>query len=745
MANDQYLGGVQLLVSCDTNSFVDAAAGRSATVAGSLSQASPTHTGFGNVGYINGAAAVGVRFPTSTDFCLTQADGDFTIEFWFYPNSANGGKTLFSFGNKAVSAGWILYGVGTIYGYGLSFQSRNSAGTVTGIFSFTDYTSNLNSNAWNHVALVREGSTTRLYVNGAQKYGSSANYANYNTYESAANATHTLNIGADYTGAAYDEPLQGAIDDIRYTRGVVRYPGGTTFTPPTEPNPISGTALFLPLATLGTAIVDSCGHVITNTGTASITSGTGHAGGANALYLDGSTQYLTTPTSAGMTMVGNTFTMEGWFKSDTGAGGVIRPLMNNGDGTSGGFKIEITAGDVLKAYVYCGATAIAITGATNVTVNAYHHFALNKASGDVFRLYLDGVEQGTSVTQGGSITAASATQIGYDGTNFFKGYLDDIRVLKGLSIYDAAFTPPAYNLTQLPANSGTGSPSLNAMTSSATQQAINTGSPALQLNTLTSDFTRTIYPWGAPALSLNAMTSSGVGRVPLVLATMSDTLNLSTTALPSLTAAVTMTSSLSLTTPTTAGNLLDGSLLSSLLSSTSLVGSHDQSVVWTEHLVIISTVDKSATGTAWVINANTKAVSMYDEYPFHSLIPHQGKFYGISDEGLFLLEGDDDDGSKIDAFVLTKKTDFGNTTLNRVPYVYAGADAPDGLTVAVHTDEGRFEYSAPATDGLQNTRAKIGMGLRSRFWQVELRNVDGGDMTIESLEVMPTKQDRRIK
>jgi hypothetical protein len=81
------------------------------------------------------------------------------------------------------------------------------------------------SQAWTHVALVRNSGVVTAYINGSQIFTGS------NTYAMQSPPSPTT-VGARYT---LSESLDGYIDDLRITKGVARYTAN--FTPPTAPFP----------------------------------------------------------------------------------------------------------------------------------------------------------------------------------------------------------------------------------------------------------------------------------------------------------------------------------------------------------------------------------------------------------------------------------------------------------------------------------------------------------------------------
>lgn len=89
--------------------------------------------------------------------------------------------------------------------------------------------STLIDSTWHHGAFVRDVNTLRLYLDGTQLGTVSC-------------AGHTCTDGTSTNfaiGAKGDagNPMTGNLDEVRVTKGVCRYPNGTSFTPPTAAFP----------------------------------------------------------------------------------------------------------------------------------------------------------------------------------------------------------------------------------------------------------------------------------------------------------------------------------------------------------------------------------------------------------------------------------------------------------------------------------------------------------------------------
>ena len=78
--------------------------------------------------------------------------------------------------------------------------------------------------------------------------------------------------------------------------------------------------------------------------------------------------------------------------------------------------------------------------------NTWHHIALSR-SGTSTRLFLDGVQVGSTYTDSNNyLVGASRPIFGASGFNTadvnYLGYIDDFRITRGYARYTSTFTPP---------------------------------------------------------------------------------------------------------------------------------------------------------------------------------------------------------------------------------------------------------------------------------------------------------------
>ncbi|MGH7176133.1 MAG: hypothetical protein ACREJC_02025 [Tepidisphaeraceae bacterium] len=141
----------------------------------------------------------------------------------------------------------------------------------------------------------------------------------------------------------------------------------------------------------------------------------------------------------------------------------------------------------------------------------------------------------------------------------------------------------------------------------------------------------------------------------------------------------------------------------------------------------------------WVLNLTTGAPSHYEWGPFTSFARFGGKHYAISEDGVFLLEGDTDDGVLISSFILSGLTDLGDEFKKRIKAVYLGVRSTGNLLLKVVADEQTYVYTVQTSgmDALKRVRGTVGLGLYGNYWQFGLEPAAGIDFELESIKILP--------
>ena len=97
---------------------------------------------------------------------------------------------------------------------------------------------------------------------------------------------------------------------------------------------------------------------------------------------------------------------------------------------------------------YLTAGTARITGSSTLSLNSWHHISVERASGST-KLYVNGVQEGSTYSDSNSYVAKlNRPLIGAaDGYNsVFNGYISNVRLCKGHTVYGEAFSPPTSEL-----------------------------------------------------------------------------------------------------------------------------------------------------------------------------------------------------------------------------------------------------------------------------------------------------------
>lgn len=170
--------------------------------------------------------------------------------------------------------------------------------------------------------------------------------------------------------------------------------------------------------------------------------------GGSSLFSN-TTGYLGAPTAGNFDFGTGDFTVECWIKPSTVASFQTIFSHRSGGGGNDGLTFRITNGGVLQAFRAAGLNIM--TGTTTLSTTAFHHVALSRV-GNTWRIFLDGVQEGSNAGLSGVDVSTGASATSYIGVygafgltteRLSSGWIDDFRVTKGVGRYASGFTPPA--------------------------------------------------------------------------------------------------------------------------------------------------------------------------------------------------------------------------------------------------------------------------------------------------------------
>jgi len=420
--NDPYWTSVSMLLHGDgtsgsqNNTFIDSSS-NNFTVTRNGTTTQGTYNPFGSIAPYTTAVDGGSAYFGGTPDSLSApanavyqfGTGDFTIECWVNKPAAQSG-TIIDARVSQTAVPWF-FGI--------------DASNFPYFYDGTTYTSTvaITNNVWNHVAVVRTSGTLKIFVGGVQGYSAALS--------ASQNATGTAKIGGTATYTI------GYISNLRIVKGTAVYT--TAFTPPTAPlTAISGTSLLLGFTNAG--IFDNAmQNNLVTVGTSQISTSVLKYG-TGSMVFSGSGAWLTTIDKTSLQLNSGDFTIEGWVHVN--AIGTAYAIVSKG-AASTGWSVNITSGNKLQ-FSY---TATALVGATSLVEDTWYYFAVVRSGSGTgnLKIYLNGTADATS---GGAVTDNfNQTNILYvgasrTGTTPLNGYIDDLRITKGIARYTANFTAP---------------------------------------------------------------------------------------------------------------------------------------------------------------------------------------------------------------------------------------------------------------------------------------------------------------
>lgn len=155
--------------------------------------------------------------------------------------------------------------------------------------------------------------------------------------------------------------------------------------------------------------------------------------------------------------------------------------------------------------------------------------------------------------------------------------------------------------------------------------------------------------------------------------------------------------------------------------------------------ITASTVRTTGHTVAYVMNLENAAVTKYLNYAFDNIVNFGNKFYGIKSDGVYLLEGDTDNGTSIPATIELPPTDFGSAIKKRVSDYYI--DSSNTTVITPNVDGSDI---GPYTAVFTGRKTQTGRGAKGRYWGLKVENSSGGAMNINSIEIQSSITSRRV-
>jgi hypothetical protein len=348
-------------------------------------------------------------------FTKNTTSGAFTCECWFYRGANVTQHNIFTGSNiEVVGANNIQFIVTNTGGIGLTMNTVVISATGTAV----------TRDAWSHLVWVRNASNNvATFVNGNRI--------------STATTSAPLNVVSIGAYFANHSP-NGYVADARIVDEAVYDPTLTTLTVPTTPlTAVSNTYLLANFTNAG--IFDNTGKNNLETVADAQIDTSVKKYGTGSMEFDGTGDYLVTPTSSNIQFGTGDYTVEMWIYKDSSGSGERGIFATQDSGIEG---VSIWADGTT---IYFEERPTAFSGVNRITgtisQNAFVHIAAVRYNG-TFYGYVNGVSAGNTASS--KNLTGSRVLVGNNPStaNPMKGYIDDLRITKGVARYTAAFTPP---------------------------------------------------------------------------------------------------------------------------------------------------------------------------------------------------------------------------------------------------------------------------------------------------------------
>jgi hypothetical protein len=427
---------IKLLLHMDDVGLTDSSLyNRSVTLNGNVNR-SATQSKFGGYSAYFDGAGDWLEFADSSDWDISS--GDFSWELWFYPESGgNSVQSLICQGEHAGQSTQINMLSYEQSNTRLRWLVRNDSGNV---IDLNTPVGSISANEWYHVAMTREGTTYRIFINGLLK-------ASAVSATAMVDLSFPLRIGRRAPVGA-DEYFKGYIDEVVISN--------TNLHPDT--NKGHSSLLLQSDSTNGSSDLSGLdisyfGHSVSNSGVTHST--TQILDGHNTSLRFDTNDYVDVPSPNAKDLVhktGEDYTLQTWVYFDSL--GSIQSIYVHGTSSTVNTAviIQVNGSSILQCFVRSGGTwnAVFIASDSALSASTWTHIRLTKTNG-TWRLFIDGVVQTTTVSAdaAGTGTVGDTLRIGRytDGLYPFAGYMQDLEILQGVSLSDSSFTVDQAPLT----------------------------------------------------------------------------------------------------------------------------------------------------------------------------------------------------------------------------------------------------------------------------------------------------------
>jgi hypothetical protein len=165
--------------------------------------------------------------------------------------------------------------------------------------------------------------------------------------------------------------------------------------------------------------------------------------GSSSAYFDGNGDYIYFPYSEDFNLSSNSYTIEGWVNPSS-LSSTMGVISKHQSGVGADWMFYIMNSTEVGFFAN-NSTTFTRTVPTISTGTWYHFAVVRSAATGLISIYWNGTLAGSTIS---AITGNSGAAVGIGADRplapmyFFNGYIDEVRVTKGVARYTSNFTPP---------------------------------------------------------------------------------------------------------------------------------------------------------------------------------------------------------------------------------------------------------------------------------------------------------------
>lgn len=409
-----------------------------------------TFTPFNPAGYYANFDGTNYLTGPTSNSTFDFGTGEFTVECWFWIDSASDSEETMIELNTSDYGDTILINIRDSYGIAAYLNTGSVGSALTGHVPAMGSISSLASTDWTHLALVRSSDTITLYLNGRSV--DSGSYSG----QDFTNQTQ-INIGGGNNGG-----FHGKIFDLRVVKGSAVYTAD--FAPPTTfLTAISGTSLLT--CRKGWFYDESTNYheIKIDDGVSAIpadvydTDAYDASSHGASIYFDGTQgRTLSYDNNTNYQLNSGAFTIDFWVYNSNWTAVNEQSIFEHYSSTSSGWTIYSYGRPRIDFHPGMTNNQLGTSSALNDgwVDNMWHHVVFVRNSSNSMSCFVNGKRIANTTNTSIGAHTGNLDVGGRNGThtNPINGYISDLRIVKGTAVYDptqTTLTVPTAPLTAI--------------------------------------------------------------------------------------------------------------------------------------------------------------------------------------------------------------------------------------------------------------------------------------------------------